>query len=67
MSLSATWMDLEIVSEWNKFNREGEILYGIPYMWNLKSNDAMNLFTKQKEVHRLREWTYGCWEDEGKG
>ena len=20
----------------------------------------MNLFTKQKEIHRLREWTYGC-------
>ena len=21
----------------------------------------MNLLTKQKETHRLREWTYGCW------
>ena len=21
----------------------------------------MNLFTKQKQIHRLREWTYGCW------
>ena len=20
----------------------------------------MNLFTKQKETHRLRKWTYGC-------
>ena len=22
----------------------------------------MNLFAKQKETHRLREQTYGCWE-----
>ena len=55
MSFSATWMDLEIVSERSKSDREGEILCNIPYMWNLKSCDAMNLFTKQKEVHRLRE------------
>ena len=28
----------------------------------------MNLFTKQKETHRLREQTYGYqWKDEGKG
>ena len=22
----------------------------------------MNLFTKQKQIHRLKEWTYGYWE-----
>ena len=30
----------------------------------------MNLLTKQKETHRLKEWIYGCWgggKDEGKG
>ena len=28
----------------------------------------MNLFIKQKETHRLRERTYGCWvEGQGKG
>ena len=30
----------------------------------------MNFLTKQKETHRLREWTHGCWgggKEEGKG
>ena len=26
----------------------------------------MNLFTKEKETHRLKEWTYGC-QGEGIG
>ena len=26
-------------------------------MWNLKKKDKMNLFTKQKQTHRLREPT----------
>ena len=43
--------------------REGDISYNIPYMWNLKGNDT-NELTKQKETHRLRKQTYGCW---GKG
>ena len=33
-------------------------------MWNLKKMIQMNLFTKQKQTHRLREGTYGYW---GKG
>ena len=32
-------------------------------MYNLKRNDTDEL-TKQKETHKLRERTYGCW---GKG
>ena len=44
--------------EWSKSDREGEISYDIPYMWNLKRNDV-NELAKQKETHRLREWTYG--------
>ena len=33
-----TWMDLEgIVLEWNKLDREKQILYKITYMWNLKN------------------------------
>ena len=28
-------------------------------MWNLKINDTMNLLTKQKATHRLRERTHG--------
>ena len=44
-------------------DREGEILYDIPYTWNLKRNDTVNLLTKQKETHRLRDQTYGCQEE----
>ena len=32
-----------------KFDREGEILYDIPYMWNLKINDT-NEFTYKTET-----------------
>ena len=53
----------ECHTEWSKSDREGETSYAIPYMWNLKRNDT-NVLTKQKETHRLRKWTYGCW---GKG
>ena len=50
-------MDLEIVmlSE----DREGEILYDILYMWNLKGSYTNELFTKQRQTHRFREWIYG--------
>ena len=33
--------------------REREISYGIPYMENLKRNDANELFMKQKKTHML--------------
>ena len=38
--------------EWNKSDREGEISYDIPYIWNLKINDT-NELTKQR--HRFRK------------
>ena len=42
-------------------DREGEISYDIPRVWNLrKKMIQMNLVTKQKETHRLREGMYGC-------
>ena len=34
--LAATQMVLECHTEWSKSDREGEISYDIPYMWNLK-------------------------------
>ena len=45
---------------WSKSNRERKISYDITYMWNLKKKMIkMNLFTKEKQTHRLREWIYG--------
>ena len=43
-----------------KSDKEGEISYEIPYMWNLIRNDTSE-FTKQKQTHTLRERTYGRW------
>ena len=51
MSFAPTSMDLEIVIQSEV--RE-EILYNIPYMWNLKINNT-DALTKEKEMHRLRE------------
>ena len=51
-------------TEWSKSDRGGEVSYGIPFIWNLKRNDLqITLLTKQKETHRLREQTYGCWRE----
>ena len=47
MPFAATWMDLESVIL-RKSDREGEMLYGILHMWNLKRNDT-NELTKRKE------------------
>ena len=58
MSFAATWMDLELMLSEVKSDREGQVSYDIAYMWNLKKIQ-MNLFTKQKQTHRLRKHTYG--------
>ena len=48
MPFAATWMDIEsvILSEVSQSDREGEISYAIPYMWNLKRNDTYELIYK---------------------
>ena len=53
MPPAATWMNLEIItlSEVSQI-RERQASYGIIYMWNQKMIQ-MNLFTKQKQTHRL--------------
>ena len=39
----------------HKSDRERQISYDITHMRNLKKVMQMNLFTKQKQTHRLRE------------
>ena len=51
MPFAATWMGLETVIL-NEV-REGELLYDIPYIQNLKRNDTNELI-KQKDSHTER-------------
>ena len=51
---AATWMDLAIVILSEVSQTEGELLYDIPYMQNLRKKIQMTLLTKQKQTHRLR-------------
>ena len=36
-------------------------------MQSLKRNDTNRLIYKKKEIHRLKEWTYGCQGERGEG
>ena len=62
MPFAATWMDLEIVilSEVSQTEKEKyrmiSLICGIFFFLKMAQ---MNLFTKQKQTHRLRERTYG--------
>ena len=62
MPFAAAWMDLEIIilSEINQTEKDKYHM-----VWNLKKMIQMNLFTKQKQTHRLRKETYGY--QKGKG
>ena len=62
MPFAATWMDLDIIIL-SEVRRKRQISY-IAYKQNLKKIQ-MNLFTKQKQTHRLRKQTYGY--QKGKG
>ena len=59
MPFAATWMDLEIVILNEVSQTEKENYHMISYVQNLKKMIQMNLFTKRKQTHRLREWIYG--------
>ena len=66
MPLAAKCVDLESVTPSEvKSDPEGEIVYDIPYMWNLKGND-INELTHQLERDRLQERAYGCWVKRGR-
>ena len=49
-------------SPWGRKESDATKRLHFPYMWTLKRNDTSEV-TKQKETHRLREQTYGCWEE----
>ena len=53
MPFAATQMDLEIITKWNKSERERQIPYDITNRCNLKYN-TMNFSMKQKQTHRHR-------------
>ena len=63
MPFAAACMDgpRDCHTEWSRSDRERQILYDITYMWILKKQRMIqvNLFTKQKQIPRLRERTYG--------
>ena len=40
MPFAPTWMDLESVILSKMSDREEEVSYNIPYIWNLKRNDT---------------------------
>ena len=52
-------LDLDIITLSKVSQRQ--VSYHTAYMWNLK----MNLFTKQKELHRHRKQTYGHHRQKG--
>ena len=57
---AAIRLDLEtIILSDVKSHRERQMLYGIIYMQNLKKMIQVNLFTRQKQTHRLTKQTYG--------
>ena len=46
-------MDLEIIL--SKSDRERQILYAIPYMWNLKTNTNASIHKTETDSHRHRK------------
>ena len=46
MPFAATWMDLEIVILSKMSDREEEVSYNIPYIWNLKRKATNELTYK---------------------
>ena len=54
MPVAAVWVDMEMIILSEVTQRKANIIR-ITYMWNLKKRIQMNLFTKQKQTHRLKE------------
>ena len=62
---AATWMDQEIIKQSEVSQKEKDKYYAITFTWELKKNATTNLFTKQKQAHRLQRQTSGY--QRGKG
>ena len=59
MPFTATWMDLENVILSAGSQTEREVLYDIPYLWNLKRNDTNELTYKTErdsQTQRMDLW-----------
>ena len=54
MPLAATWIDLKIIIL-NEESQTEKDKCDVTYMQNIKIMIQANLFTKQKQTHRLRE------------
>ena len=52
MPFAATWMGIEIVILSEVSQKEEEIFYNVPYMWNLKSNDTNELLYTTETDYR---------------
>ena len=51
MSSAATWLDLDIVTEWNKSIRKRKIIYDIAYMKILHdTNDLIYKIEKDSQI-----------------
>ena len=65
--LVVTRMDLEIIiTEVSEVKKDKYHMTSF-IEWNLKKMIQMNLFTKQKEIHRLRKKVYGYQRGKGRG
>ena len=62
MTFVATWMNQEIVT--SSEVRQRQILYDIPYMWNLKKMIQMKLSTKKKQTQTSKT---NLWLPKGEG
>ena len=69
MLFATAWMDLKIVIRSEVSQTEKEKYHMTSLICGIsKEMIQMNLLTKQKETHRLREQTHSCQgKDEGKG
>ena len=60
MSFAATWMELEIIILSEASQTEKDKYHTISLICGIfKKRTQMNLFTYQKQTHRLRKQTYG--------